>query len=58
MKVCPEGPMYTHSDFRTSTCRRTRMVAKNMKRASVLHPITQATGVGPEAHQSPLPQGL
>ena len=43
MNVGQEGPMYTHSDFRTSTCAHARTAAKKIKRASVHDPITQAT---------------
>ena len=39
IKVCQKGPMYTHSDFRTSA------VAKSVKRASMLGPITQASDI-------------
>ena len=45
MKVCLEGPMYTHSDFRISTHACAHLVAKYVKRASVLDPATQATDI-------------
>ena len=43
IKVGQEGPSYNHIDFPTSTC--TRTAAKNIKRASVLDPTTQATDI-------------
>ena len=44
-KVGQEGPMYTHSDFRTSADLRARAAAKSVRRASVLDLITLATDI-------------
>ena len=45
LKVDQEGPIYIHSDFHTSTWAGACTTAKNVKSASVLDPITQATDI-------------
>ncbi len=47
-KVGEEGPMYTHNDFRASASVRARTAAINVKRASVLDLISQATYIRSE----------
>ena len=46
MKVGEEGPMYIHNNFHASASVRARTAAINMKRASVLDLISQATYIG------------
>ena len=43
IKGAEEGPMYTHNNFCTSASVRARTTAINMKGASVLDLISQAT---------------
>ena len=43
MKVDKEGPMYTYNNFHTSASVRVHTAATNMKGASVLDLISQAT---------------
>ena len=45
MNVYQEGPMYSHSDFRTSANVHMRTAALSVKRASVLDLITQGTDI-------------
>ena len=43
--IFQEGLLYTHSDFHTSACVHLRKVDRNVKRASRLDLITQATDI-------------
>ena len=45
MKDAWNGPMYTHSDFRTSAVSHACTAAKSVRRASVLDLITLATDI-------------
>ena len=54
-KVGKEGPMYTHNDFRASASVRVRTAAINVKRASVLDLISQATYIRSEKFKKRTP---
>ncbi len=54
-KVGEEGPMYTHSDFRASASVRARTAVINVKRASVLDLISQATYIRSEKFKKRTP---
>ena len=57
MKDARNGPMYTHSDFRTSAVSRARAAAKSVRRASLLDLITLAkVGAGGPNHAPKAPE--
>ena len=57
-KVGEEGPMYTHSDFRTSASVRARTAVINVKRASVLDLLSQATYIRSEKFKKQTPPNM
>ena len=53
-----EGPMYTHNNFCASAIVRTRTAAINVKRASVLDLISQATYIRSEKFKKGTPPNM
>ena len=57
-KVGKEGPMYTHNNFRASASVCVRTAAINVKRASVLDLISQATYIRSEKFKKLTPPNM
>ena len=58
INVGEEGQMYTHSHFRTSASMHVRTAVINMKRASVLDLISQATYIRSEKFKKRTPPNM